>query len=78
MEALLRHPKVHTSAAHQCRYGLIVPAQGGGFKLAKKPTRFATSSAQIANRMSKLRTNDHVHQRLEGGEQPPLRSTLSR
>ena len=67
--ALSRHPLVHCVVADQCQYGLTshVSNKEGKRLPALKPTRFMTSSPQMAAQLSKRCKRDHVHQQLVGG-----------
>ena len=67
MEALARNPLVHCVVADQCAYGLVTPNDEGNPTPALKPTRFMTSSAQMARSLSLRCTKDHVHQPLVSG-----------
>ena len=48
-------------------WGLLSPTPGGGELPAMKPTRFLTSSPQMAARLSTTCSKDHQHQQLVGG-----------
>ena len=67
MEDLLKHPRVGTTIGHQCRYGLTSPSPDGTSLPAMKPTRFASSSAQMLARLSLKCDKTHRHQQLMGG-----------
>eukprot|EP00969_Alexandrium_andersonii_P268059 11845319-Alexandrium_andersonii.AAC.1 len=50
MTELLNRPEVENSIGHMCRFGMQVlwPASaGGGGRLVRKPTRWATSSPEV-------------------------------
>ena len=67
--ALARHPNVHCVVANQCQYGLTTPAEGDKTKRmpALKPTRFMSSSPQMAAELNKRCPKIHTHQQLVGG-----------
>ena len=65
--SLARHPLVHVVVADQCQYGLRSPSPDGGSLPALKPTRFMTSSPQMAARLSRRCDRSHRHQQLVGG-----------
>ena len=67
MENLLRHPRVRTVVSDQCEYGLVTPDLQGNVVPAKKPTRWATTSEQMARRLSTRCSGNHTHQHLLGG-----------
>ena len=67
MLKLLARPDVSTTVSDQCQYGLEVLMPDGSYKISKKPTRWASSSAAMLSRLSKRCAGDHVHQHLEGG-----------
>lgn len=67
MPKLLAHPRVQTAVADQCMYGLITHTDDGQWLPAKKPTMFATSSPQMAHRLSLRCDKSHQHQPLLGG-----------
>ena len=68
MIALARLPETHVVVADQCMYGLTTPgADGGEPMLAKKPTRFMTTSEHMAKRLSTRCNRMHKHQHLVGG-----------
>ena len=67
MQALLAHSRVGSVVAHQCRFGQMSPDREGKMLLVKKPTRFASTSPQMRERLGKTCTGDHEHQVLEGG-----------
>ena len=51
----------------QCEYGLVTRDVSGNLAPAKKPTRWATTSLQMVNRLSKRCSGTHKHQHLLGG-----------
>ena len=52
----------------QCMYGLLTPSSKTGQPvLAEKPTRWATTSPQMAARRSQRCTRDHAHEPRLGG-----------
>ena len=67
--ALARHPMVYSVVADQCQYGLTTPAESDPSKQmpALKPTRFMTSSLQMASLLNKRCPRNHTHQQLVGG-----------
>ena len=67
MLKLLRLPGVHTAVADQCMYGLVTHTASGNWVAAKKPTKFATSSVQMASRLGTRCDKQHVHEPLLGG-----------
>ena len=67
MVQLLQHPRVHSVVAHQCAYGLTTPDGHGKPALAKKPTRFASSSVYMLRRLARKCSGDHPHQQLVAG-----------
>ena len=67
MLRLMKFPGVHVTVADQCMYGLTSPSPGGEKLPAKKPTRFLTSSSQMAARLSTRCNKLHSHQQLVGG-----------
>ena len=69
MAALARDPLIHCVVADQCMYGLDTPSEKDRSKLmpAMKPTRFMTSSPQMAAELGQRCDRSHVHQQLVGG-----------
>ena len=68
MLRLLKHPRVLTVTSDQCQYGLLTTSMVDGRPLAaKKPTRWATTSPQMAKRLSRKCSRDHEHGHLLGG-----------
>ena len=67
MIKLLSHPRVGTTVADQCQYGLESFDSKGKGGPCKKPTKFASSSPQMLQRLSKRCPGNHVHQHLVGG-----------
>ena len=67
--ALARHPLIHCVVAGQCQYGLVTPSEKDKSIMmpALKPTKFMTSSAQMAKVLSKRCPKLHEHQQLVGG-----------
>lgn len=51
----------------QCEYRLMAESDDGTLKPAKIPTRWATTSAEMAARLSKRCSKDHARQALMGG-----------
>ena len=68
MIKLLQHPRVRTVMSDQCGYGLFTTNSRGENVHAKKPTRWATSSEQMASRVSKRCSGKHDHEPLLGGK----------
>ena len=66
MMSLDRNPVIHTVVADQCQYGLRSPSPDGGDLPALKPTRFMTSSPQMAARLSRRCDRGYRHQQLVG------------
>ena len=66
MESLAKESGVYNVVADQCQYGLVTPS-GDGYLPAMKPTRFLTSSPQMAHRLSLRCDKSHTHQPLVGG-----------
>ena len=64
---LLKHHRVGTSVSHQCEYGLYAMSPSGERLRAMKPTRWASSSPQMLERLNKRCQRDHRHQHLDGG-----------
>lgn len=53
MIALRRRRRTHVTTIDQCMYGLVTPnSDGSAMVPTKKPTRFITSSAQMASQIS--------------------------
>ena len=67
MQDLLRHPRVKTTVSDQCEYGLVTWTNDGGIAAAKKPTRWATTSDQMIQRLSKRCSGKHRHEPLLAG-----------
>ena len=67
MVKLLRQPGVRCVVSDQCMYGLKTPGQNGKLVPAKKPTKWATSSIYMANRLSTRCDGSHKHQHLMSG-----------
>ena len=51
MLRLLKLPKVGTTVSDQCEYGLLTPGPNGEPMAAKKPTKWASSSPQMLQRL---------------------------
>ncbi len=60
-------PGVGAVVAHQCAFGLETSAQGGGRALARKPTRFMSSSPAVLEALSRKCQGGHAHASLLGG-----------
>ena len=67
MLALLDLPNVDTVVSDQCEYHLYTTGPNGERMLAKKPTKWASTSPQMLHRLRRRCRGDHTHQRLEGG-----------
>ena len=67
MVQLLRHPRVKSVVSDQCEYGLTTWTDAGSFAAAKKPTRWATTSDQMVQRLNKRCSKTHSHQPLLAG-----------
>eukprot|EP00969_Alexandrium_andersonii_P272737 12053957-Alexandrium_andersonii.AAC.1 len=54
VQRLLDHPEVQSGVGHMCRFGMLAPkpalAGGSGLQLARKPTRWMSSSPEILMR----------------------------
>ena len=64
---ILANPKVGSMVNHRCEYGLLTPDKDGISKPTMKPTRWASSSPRMLQRLSKRCTRTHEHQQLTGG-----------
>ena len=67
MQALLNDRRVKVVTSDQCEYGLATPDSQGNLMAAKKPTSWATTSPQMAARLSRRCSGLHSHQHLLGG-----------
>ena len=69
ISALAKLPGVHCVVADQCQYGLTTPSEEDRNVMlpAMKPTRFMTSSPQMAKMLQKRCPKIHQHQQLVGG-----------
>ena len=67
MRELIEDERVCTAVSEQCDYGLVTRGVNGDFMPAKKPTRWATTSLQMRDRLSKRCSGQHTHQPLLGG-----------
>ena len=67
MEKILKHPKVGTTVADQCMYGLLTAGPDGQPMPAQKPTKWASSSPHMLRRLSTRCDKSHAHQHLVGG-----------
>ena len=67
MEKLLREKGVKSVVSDQCMYNLMTHGEDGSPMLAKKPTRWASSSPWMLKRLSRRCSKDHIHQQLVGG-----------
>ena len=53
MQKILAHPRVGTAVADQCMYGLTTIDGNGNEASAKKPTKWASTSQQMLDRLSR-------------------------
>ena len=53
MQILIDLPNVHTTISHQCEFGLLTPAADGTMQQAMKPTRWASNSAWMIQRLDR-------------------------
>ena len=67
MLRLLNDSRVGTAVADQCMYGLLTPDGNGNMVEAKKPTKWASSSRHMLNRLNVRCDKSHSHQHLIGG-----------
>ena len=67
MLRLLNDSRVGTAVADQCMYGLLTPDGNGNMVEAKKPTKWASSSRHMLNRLNVRCDKFHSHQHLVGG-----------
>ena len=67
MLRLLKHPKVGTTVADQCMYGLTTKDANGKEVKAKKPTQWASSAPHMLKRLSTRCDRTHTHQHLISG-----------
>ena len=67
MQELMADPRVTTVISDQCEYGLTALTDDGRRLPAKKPTKWATSSKHMAQRLSTRCSGLHSHQHLMGG-----------
>jgi hypothetical protein len=67
MLRLLNSPKVNTTVADQCMYGLETKGPDGKPMAAKKPTQWASTSMHMLKRLSTRCDGTHPHQHLIGG-----------
>ena len=67
MERILNHPRVGTTVADQCMYGLTTAGPDGQPMPAQKPTKWASSSPHMLRRLSTRCDKSHAHQHLVGG-----------
>ena len=51
MQKILAHPRVGTTVADQCMYGLTTMDGNGNEASAKKPTKLASTSQQMLDRL---------------------------
>ena len=67
MIKLMEHHRTVNVTSDQCEYGLLTPGPNGQPTPAKKPTKWLTSSHQMAARLSKRCQGGHPHQPLLSG-----------
>ena len=67
VQRLLWNPRVGSTVAHLCQFGMKTRGQDGEWRLARKATRFMSSSVEILKRLEKKCQRDHVHQHLVDG-----------
>ena len=67
MVRLLGHGRVNVVTMDQCMYGLATPGPNGVQIPAKKPTRWASTSAPMLRRLSTKCLNHHKHRHFLGG-----------
>ena len=67
MKDLLSFGNVSTVKTDQCQFGLETKADGGGKKLAKKPTRFMSNSRAMLRELDRQCQGGHEHQHLMAG-----------
>ena len=67
MARLLDHPDVSTADSRQCEHGLYSVTPDGQLKLSKKPTKWASNSQPMLDRLRRRCKGDHEHQWLDGG-----------
>ena len=63
----LKHPKVGTTVADQCMYGLTTKDANGKEVKAKTPTQWASSAPHMLKRLSTRCDRTHTHQHLISG-----------
>ena len=66
MMNLTKNPNVHVVVSDQCEYGPRTRGVDGRLVHEQKPTKWATSSIYMADRLKTLRSRTHTHQHLEG------------
>ena len=67
MPSLTEEPGVFVVVIDQCMYGQITNDGAGGTAPAKKPTKFVTSSAKVADELRTRCDGSHVHVGRMGG-----------
>ena len=68
IDALVNDRRTYAVVCDQCQFGLITPsADKKSQELAMKPTRFLTSSSEMAEGLDKRCDRSHRHQHLVGG-----------
>ena len=74
MERVLSHPRVGTTVADQCMYGLSTAGPDGDPMPAQKPTKWASSSPHMLRRLSTIWTSRMLISILWAGalRQPPI------
>jgi len=76
VQDLLRDPRVGTTVADQCRYGLSIPGPDGKPTLARKPTCFMSSAPALLEELSLRCQGGHEHQAIRGGSQRSFLSAI--
>lgn len=66
VQRLLAQPGIAAVTCDQCRFGLQVKGENGEYGLAKKPTRFMSSSAEVLKELDKKCNHEHEHVPLMG------------
>ena len=67
MIQLVEHRRVTTVTSDQCEYGATTHNDQGEQVPCKKPTKWATTSIQMQESLSKRCSGTHIHQPLMGG-----------
>ena len=67
MTRLMGDPRVGSTIAHMCQFGMTATAKDGSVKPVRKATKFASSSPLILDEISRRCDGSHDHQRLVDG-----------